>query len=233
MLSLVAPLLAPLIAIPDYSALASLPAPEPTVSIAAPAQGEGEQASAVGLCTLPSAAMEGVTRGTAAVSVAPMLAERPTQSAPALWIVPRSRPEAAGAPAPGFTRPQLSMAEPSRQLELWREADGLFYVTANINGQPVRFLVDTGASMIVLTAEDARRTGAAAQPGASEIRTETANGDRSMSRVTLASMQVGATSAAAVPAAVARDGLKVSLLGQNWLSHIRSVTIDGDRMVLQ
>lgn len=117
-------------------------------------------------------------------------------------------------------------------MELWRAEDGLFYVSGLVNGQSIRFLVDTGASMIVLTPEDARRVGAA-QADNDAIVTETANGTSRMTRVTLASMQVGGTGASAVPAAVAQDGLKVSLLGQNWLSHLDSVRIDGDRMVLQ
>lgn len=223
MISLIAPLLAPLIAIPDYSALARFPLLEERAAYSVP-QPASDASSA--MCPLPSA-MGDVVPSEKAAAVSAMA--EPASFAPGLRILTRTRP----AEETRFATQRTSEQPGPGHLELWREADGLFYVTASINGQPVRFLVDTGASMIVLTAEDARRIGAAVQPGASQIRTETANGDRSMSRIMLASMQVGATNAAAVPAAVAGDGLRVSLLGQNWLSHIRSVTIDGDRMVLQ
>jgi aspartyl protease family protein len=113
---------------------------------------------------------------------------------------------------------------------LWRSDDGLFYVDAEINGASVHFLVDTGASMIVLTADDARRVGAA--PTDYSLSADTAAGKSKMAKVTLANMRVGATSAEAVPAAVAQQELGVSLLGQNWLSHLASVTIEGDRMTL-
>lgn len=119
---------------------------------------------------------------------------------------------------------------PGAPQNLWRADDGLFYVDAEINGAPVRFLVDTGASMIVLTADDARRVGAA--PVDYSLSADTAAGKSKMAKVTLANMRVGATSAEAVPAAVAQQELGVSLLGQNWLSHLASVTIEGDRMIL-
>jgi aspartyl protease family protein len=119
---------------------------------------------------------------------------------------------------------------PSMPHSLWRSDDGLFYVDAEINGASVHFLVDTGASMIVLTAEDARRVGAA--PSDYSLSADTAAGKSKMAKVTLANMRVGATSAEAVPAAVAQKELGVSLLGQNWLSHLASVTIEGDRMIL-
>jgi clan AA aspartic protease (TIGR02281 family) len=118
-------------------------------------------------------------------------------------------------------------------LELWRESDGLFYVHGAVNGLVVRFLVDTGASMIVLTTDDAQRVGAFVQAESVKVNAETANGKSEMAKVTLHSMKVGSIGAEAVPAVVAQDGLKVSLLGQNWLSHLRSVRIDGDRMLLQ
>ena len=44
----------------------------------------------------------------------------------------------------------------SSGTEITRSADGLFYVTAIVNGAPVRFVVDTGSTIVVLTPEDAR-----------------------------------------------------------------------------
>lgn len=117
--------------------------------------------------------------------------------------------------------------------DLWRASDGLFYINAVINGETVRLLVDTGASMIVLTPEDAQRVGAMPTPSAYTVDADTAGGGSKMARVTLAQMTVGRTAASAVPAVVASDRLGVSLLGQNWLSRIGSVTIEGDRMTLR
>jgi clan AA aspartic protease (TIGR02281 family) len=116
--------------------------------------------------------------------------------------------------------------------DIWRADDGLFYVDAEINGAQIRLLVDTGASMIVLTPADARRVGAAPEAANYTLGAETAAGKSKMAKVTLANMKVGATAAESVPAAVGQEGLGVSLLGQNWLSHLGSVTIEGDRMIL-
>lgn len=134
--------------------------------------------------------------------------------------------------APGLL-PSTGLDQVPPVHEIWRADDGLFYVDGSVNGHPVRFLIDTGASMIVLTAEDAARAGLATDRSAPLLDAETAGGRSVMAKVTLDSMAVGATQATAVPAAVAASGLRVSLLGQNWLSHLASVTIEGDRMLLR
>ena len=130
--------------------------------------------------------------------------------------------------------PQLierSAGTGSRELE--RASDGLFYVDATVNGVSVRFLVDTGASTVVLTAQDARRAGISPAAYRSKTRADTANGGATMSWVTLDHVHVAGTSARRMRAVVAGEGLGVSLLGQSWLSQLGSVTIEGDRMTLR
>jgi aspartyl protease family protein len=117
--------------------------------------------------------------------------------------------------------------------ELRRASDGLFYVDATVNGVSVRFLIDTGASTVVLTAQDARRAGISPAAYRSKTRADTANGGATMSWVTLDHVDVAGTSARRLRAVVAGEGLGVSLLGQSWLSQLASVTIEGDRMTLR
>ena len=57
--------------------------------------------------------------------------------------------------------------------------------------------------------------------------------DRLYLNAYVANMQVGQTSASGVSAVVASQPIGVSLLGQNWLSRLGSVTIEGDRMTLR
>ena len=112
-----------------------------------------------------------------------------------------------------------------------KAADGLFYVTARVNGVPVRFVVDTGANVVVLTGADARRAGVT--PGAGSQRLETASGGSTMTWATLDEVEIAGQRLTRTRAAIVADGLKMSLLGQNALSKLTSVTLSGDRLELR
>jgi aspartyl protease family protein len=115
--------------------------------------------------------------------------------------------------------------------EFPRASDGLFYVTAAINGQPVRFLVDTGASVIVLSARDAARTGLASQ-AKYDAHIETASGTAPMAWTRIDRVEIGGRQVEGLRAAVVQQGLSVSLLGQNALAKLGPVTMEGDRLRL-
>lgn len=117
--------------------------------------------------------------------------------------------------------------------EFTRAADGLFYVEAMVNGEPVRFLVDTGASVVVLTPADARRVGVRLDEGHYNAHVETVGGKTAMAWTTLDHVTVAGRKVRQLRAAVVRDGLGVSLLGQNMLSQLASVTIEGDNLRLR
>ena len=133
------------------------------------------------------------------------------------------------------TRPEPASAAVSRSAtqQIWRAADGLFYIDGRINGQSVRFIVDTGASMTVLTLADARSAGIDPDHQATPLVADTARGKSTMAGVVIQSFEVAGQGSSHVKAAVAREGLQVSLLGQDFLSHVASVTIEGDRMLLR
>lgn len=113
-----------------------------------------------------------------------------------------------------------------------RAADGMFYVRARVNGRPVRFLVDTGASVTVLTPADAARVGAAPHHPGFGARMDTAGGRARMAWTRLASVRVAGREARGVRAALVRGNLGVSLLGQNMLAQLGAVRIEGDRLIL-
>ena len=124
----------------------------------------------------------------------------------------------------------------TQRHDLHRAADGLFYVTALVNGTPVRFLFDTGANMVVLTRDDALRVGvgAGSSNGAADgsDTMETAGGAAQIDRVMLSHIDVAGRRVGNVDAAVANRGLKVSLLGQNLLSRLGPLTLAGDTIVI-
>ncbi len=113
---------------------------------------------------------------------------------------------------------------------LQRAADGHFYAEAQVNGARIRFLVDTGASIVALTPADAQRAGITLPSERSSA--IGAGGEVEVMPVTLDRIAIGTLSANQVRAAVAPH-LPVSLLGQSFLSQVGSVEIRGDRMVLR
>lgn len=116
-------------------------------------------------------------------------------------------------------------------VALPRAADGHFYADAQVNGTSVRFLVDTGASAVVLTRADARRVGI----GEGDFTAEGigAGGRVRLRPVVLARVALGTVSADNVPAMVAEKGLPVSLMGQSFLGRWDEVRIAGDRLTMR
>jgi len=114
--------------------------------------------------------------------------------------------------------------------ELIRSGDGHFYAEAQVNGARIRFMVDTGASVVALTPADARRAGIAL--GDDRSVAIGAGGEIEVVPVTIDRIAIGSLAARDVRAAVAED-LPVSLLGQSFLSQVGTVEISGDRMVLR
>lgn len=114
--------------------------------------------------------------------------------------------------------------------ELRRGADGHFYADAQVNGTTIRFLIDTGASMVVLTRQDAQRAGIQLPSG--RAMAMGVGGPIEVIPVTLDRVAVGGIEARRVEAAIA-DETPVSLLGQSYLQRVGSVEIRGDTMVLR
>ena len=147
------------------------------------------------------------------------------------------RAEVAPPPSPQRDMPATAASpSPSRvgngvaSQELVRSADGHFYADAQVNGAPIRFMVDTGATAVALTRDDAQRAGLQLGPERSVARG--VGGLVEVVPVTIDRISLGAIEARHVRAAVVED-LDVSLLGQSFLSQVGSVEIQGDRMVMR
>ena len=113
---------------------------------------------------------------------------------------------------------------------LTADVRGHFYSTGNINGSSVRFLVDTGASMVSIGAGDARRIGIDPSKGEPGI-ANTANGQTVVSRVKLNSVRVGDIVLSNVDALVHQHDLPVTLLGMSFLNRME-MQRNGDTMTL-
>lgn len=113
-----------------------------------------------------------------------------------------------------------------------RKPDGHFYATADIGGTPVRFLVDTGASMIALTGEDARALGFSWDASELTHVGRGVNGDVMGKPVMLDSVAIGDVEFGNMRAVIIPDGLDISLLGQSFLERVDNVQIERDRMTI-
>ena len=134
-------------------------------------------------------------------------------------------------PRPGMVDFTLTAGQSGAAIR--RAGDGLFYCTGWVNGVPVRFLIDTGATTVVLTPADAARAGVLPDAAAFRFSASTAGGSVAMARIRLAQLSAGAAERHNVDAAIAGGGLGVSLLGQSYLAQLDSVRISGDTMVLE
>ena len=119
-----------------------------------------------------------------------------------------------------------------RETVIERESNGHFYVNAKVNGEIVRFIVDTGATGVALTVEDARRVGIAFSPSEFEYVGEGAAGPIRGKLVTIDKIEVDGKTVEDVSGAVLQ-GSGLSLLGQSYLSRMGEVQMRGDYMVLR
>lgn len=117
-------------------------------------------------------------------------------------------------------------------LEVPRGLDGHYHVTMGVNGQPLSFVVDTGASDIVLSQEDARRVGIEPDSLAYLGRAQTANGTVPMARVTLDEVSLGGEVEHGVPASVNGGEMTGSLLGMSYLGRFGRISIENDTLTL-
>jgi aspartyl protease family protein len=122
---------------------------------------------------------------------------------------------------------------PDDGVVLDRSPNNHFYADAIANGQGVRFMVDTGATVVALTAKDAERIGLFWTYNELENVGRGVSGDVQGKRVVINSLQLGGLSASNVQAVIIPDGLDISLLGQSFLSGVGSVSISGNKMTLK
>lgn len=120
-----------------------------------------------------------------------------------------------------------------RTVEVARAMSGDFDVRAQINGVPVAMVLDTGASSVVLSREDAKAAGLPIEVLDYSVNIDTANGRARAAPVTLDRVAVGTLVEHSVDALVAPPGqLKTSLLGMSFLNRLQSWEVRGDRLVL-
>jgi aspartyl protease family protein len=124
-------------------------------------------------------------------------------------------------------------ASPSAlEVTLERNSDRHFYADANVNGRSVHFLVDTGASEIALTEEDARKVGVEVDPQKYELIGQGASGMVRGQYIELNKVDLGGIQQSNAKAVVVQ-GANVSLLGQPFLENVDEIVIRKGEMTLR
>ena len=118
-------------------------------------------------------------------------------------------------------------------LIVQRNRDGHFWLRASFNGVPLLLMVDTGASNIVLSPQDAKRIGLRTNQLDFSGRADTANGSVSFARATITSVGVGDQTFFDVPVTVNGAEMQGSLLGMTLLDRFASVEFRGNTLILR
>ena len=133
--------------------------------------------------------------------------------------------------APSGQRQALAI-DGAQRVVLDRAADDHFYLTLDVDGTPIRFMVDTGATSIVLGDRDADRLGIDRRSLAYIGEARTANGTIRTARVTLRNVRLEGAAMGDLAAWVGDGPLDVSLLGMEFLNRFQRVEMARDRLVL-
>jgi len=117
-----------------------------------------------------------------------------------------------------------------KKTVLVADSRGHFFTMGNVNGVATRFMVDTGATAVTLSVQDAKRTGVDYLAGR-KVATQTANGVAAAYRVRLGSVEVGGITLNNVDAIVIDVNLPHALLGMSFLNRMERRT-EGDTLTL-
>ena len=123
-----------------------------------------------------------------------------------------------------------SGAEPA---SIRKSADGHYWAEAKVDGKAVRFLVDTGATAVSLTLEDARRLGIDTARLDYVYDVITADGKTRAAAVKLASISIAGAQVRNVDALVIEKGLNASLLGMSYLGRLHSFEATQSALILK
>jgi aspartyl protease family protein len=129
--------------------------------------------------------------------------------------------------APAITAHQI------RSASLKKEGDGHFWATARVNGIPVKFLVDTGASLVALSERDARRIGLNTDELERNAEVRTASGRISAATAMIDAIEIDGVTVKDVKAVVIDKGLEHSLLGMSFLNRLEGWDVTPNAIVIR
>lgn len=118
-------------------------------------------------------------------------------------------------------------------LRIARGEDGHFSVNANVNGRPVRFMIDTGATTTSLTSEAARSANVPVDESGYPVIADTANGMAEGRRARMGTIELGPITRSDMSVIVMPGMSEMNLLGMNFLSSLKSWRVEGSTLILE
>jgi aspartyl protease family protein len=131
--------------------------------------------------------------------------------------------------------PQLGLPEQvieGRETRVPMAPDGHFWLHATVNGAPVNFLVDTGATLTAVSSETAERIGLKPREAGIPVRMQTANGMVAAQLTTIDDLRFGNVAAHGIDAIIAPGLGPTNVIGMNLLSRLASWRVEGRTMIL-
>ena len=129
------------------------------------------------------------------------------------------------------SRPALSVS--GRETIVPLASDGHFWIEAEVNGQPIEFLVDTGATFTGVGRGDAAALGIRPDPGRAPLELQTANGVITARLGRIDSLRFGNIEVRGLEVAVPQEtDDEIRVIGMNLLSRLGSWRVEGDRLIL-
>jgi aspartyl protease family protein len=129
--------------------------------------------------------------------------------------------------------PEPAIQAQGRAAFIDRETDGHFWTNADVSGTQVRFMVDTGASIVALTYFDAQRLGLKPEELNFDAEIRTAGGSVLGAYVTLDSIRIGEVEVEKVSAVILRTELGQSLLGMSFLGELQAYEVRRGQMIIR
>jgi aspartyl protease family protein len=131
--------------------------------------------------------------------------------------------------------PQLGLPEQvveGRETRVPLAPDGHYWLRATVNGAPVNFLVDTGATLTAVSSETAARIGLEPRRAGIPVRMQTANGSVAAQLTTIDELKFGNVAARGIDAIIAPGLGPTNVIGMNVLSRLASVQFANRTMIL-
>ena len=132
------------------------------------------------------------------------------------------------------TKPKTTTPKSASVVSIPKDQrSGQYEYKGRVNSGYINFLVDTGASTVALTAEDARKAGIRESDLSYTVPISTAGGQNYAARVKLDQLAIGGIILRDVDAMVVKEGLEISLLGMTWLGRLQEVKATPNALLLR